>query len=80
MKGGEAMGEMRELCSKGDTKLIWNPDNNEEVKAAKSHFRKLLDKGFRAFSVKKDGEKGKQIKDFDPAMEMIIMVPAIAGG
>lgn len=74
------MGEMRELCSEGDTKLIWNPDNDEEVKAAKSHFRKLIDKGFQAFSVKKDGEKGKKVTAFDPGMEMIIMVPAIAGG
>lgn len=74
------MGQLRELCSKGDTKLIWDPENDQEVKAAKGHFQKLLDKGFRAFSVKKDGEKGKQIKKFSSDMEMIIMVPAITGG
>lgn len=74
------MGEIRELCSKGDTKLIWNSEVPAEVEAAEEHFDSLIEKGFSAFSVKKDGEKGSKITKFDPDLEMIIMVPPVAGG
>lgn len=75
------MGEIREMSSKGDTKLIWNPDIEAEVDAAKEHFNTLTKKkGFWAYAVKEDGTKGKAITEFDPKAAMIILVPRMQGG
>lgn len=74
------MGELRYLSSLGDTKLIWNSDDKDEVEAAKETFDRLKKKGFMAFSVKKDGGKGKKITEFDAAAERIILTPGLQGG
>lgn len=71
---------MRTLGVEGDTKLIWNADNNDEVTNARRTFNELRTKGFTAFSVKPGGDKGGQITEFDAEEESIIMVPRIAGG
>lgn len=65
----------------GDTRITWDKDNEEEVGVAKRVFKRLVKKGFQAFKVKNDkGEKGEKMKDFDPDQEMMILVPALAGG
>lgn len=72
--------EMRIMDSSGDTKTIWDPKNKDEVKAAKELFEKLIGKGFSAFRVDKKGEKAERVKEFDPEIGALIMVPRIAGG
>jgi hypothetical protein len=79
-QGGRKMGEMRCMDKTGDTKVIWDPKNDDEVDAAEDQFNSLIDKGFTAYSVKKNGEKGKVIKEFDPDAGKIIMVPVVRGG
>ena len=74
------MGELRFLSKNGDTKVIWNPDNKDEVKAARNQFDELKDKKFKAFEVDKEGNKGKQIYRFNEKAGRIIMVPPLAGG
>lgn len=90
------MGEMRILTSiaqdevkklpahmrrSGDTKVIWDPKNNDEIEAAEAQFDVLIDKGFKAYKVDKKGDKsGSPIKKFDPKAGKLIMVPAIVGG
>ena len=64
----------------GDTKLIWSSDQNDEVANARRTFNDLRAKGFSAFSVKGNGEKGAAVREFDPEAEKLIMVPQIAGG
>ena len=73
-------GEMREIASTGDTKVIWDTENSDEVEAAEKQFDLLKKKGFKAYAVKKNGEPGKEIKKFDEEAGMIIMVPTIVGG
>lgn len=68
------------MGKEGDTKVIWSAENEDEVAQAKKTFTDLLKKGFLAFSVKKDGDKGEQVKEFDPAAEKLILVPRMAGG
>jgi hypothetical protein len=68
------------LCQKGDTKLIWNKNNADEVSNAKRTFDDLRKKGFLAFKVTDDGSKGEQINDFDANVERMIMVPPMVGG
>ena len=74
------MGEMRWLDETGDTKLIWDPENEDETEAAETQFKTLIKKGFKAFSVKKDGDKGKEISKFDSEAGKIIMTPGLVGG
>jgi len=65
----------------GDTKLLWDSDNKDEVDNARESFNRLRKKGYFGFSVKgKNGDKGEQLKEFDPDTERIIMAPPLVGG
>ena len=78
-----AEGTTGELCiidSTGDTKMIWNPNNDAETEAARATFTSLKKKGYIGYSVKPDGEKGTVLSDFDPNAEKIIMAPPMRGG
>lgn len=74
------MGEMSALSKGGDTKVIWDPENEDEVEAAEAQFDALIEKNFLAYEVKKDGSAGKKLSRFKPRAGKIIMVPAIVGG
>lgn len=74
------MGELRELGPQGDTKIIWAADKEDEVEVAKNAFDTLKKKGYFAYKVKKDGEKGQVAKEFDPDAEKIIMALPMRGG
>jgi phage terminase large subunit-like protein len=76
------MGEMRVMGRSGDTRIIWNPRDVDEVAAAKRTFDDLVGgKGFLAFRVNKEsGNKGTQIREFDPQAEKLIIAPPMAGG
>lgn len=71
---------MSVMGREGDTKTLWDPDNAEEVEAAKETFKSLTKKGYLAFHVKEDGKKGEQMRKFDPKAGSIIMVPRMVGG
>jgi hypothetical protein len=64
----------------GDIKTIWDRNNSDEVEAARAQFKKMTDKGFLAYTVKKSGRKGDQIHEFDPDAEKIILTPPVRGG
>jgi len=65
----------------GDTKLLWDSDNKDEVDNAREAFNRLTKKGYLAYAVKgKNGDKGEQVKSFDPEAERIILTPALVGG
>ena len=66
----------------GDTKSIWDKNNPDEVEAARQQFNYLVkQKKYVAFHVEGDkGEKGSQMKEFDPKAERVIFVPPMAGG
>lgn len=75
------MGEMRVLDVTGDTKVIWDPDQRDEVDAAEEQFNSLTKKGYKAFEVGAKGRKtDHQVKKFDPELGKLILVPPIAGG
>jgi hypothetical protein len=75
-------GVMAELNETGDTKVIWDKNNPDEVEAARATFDRLTkDRKFIAFSVKgKNGDKDERIRTFDPDAERIILVPQNVGG
>jgi len=74
------MGELAIISKEGDTKVIWDPKNEDEVEAAEDQFDTLIDKGFLAYKVNKNGDKGTAISKFDPKAGKIILTPPIQGG
>ena len=74
------MGEMRVMGSTGDTKVMWDPQKDDEVKAAEAQFDILMGKKYKAYKVDKEGDKGSEITKFDPSAGKIIMAPPLAGG
>jgi len=75
------MGEMAVMDPRaGDLKVIWDPENDDEVAAARAQFATLTKKGFMAYSVGAGGRKGTLIRAFDPAAEKIILSPPLVGG
>lgn len=74
------MGEISILCSEGDQKVVWDPDNEDQTEVAKLTFDKLKEKSYKAFAVGKKGQPKKEIKKFDPKSGKLIMVPPMAGG
>lgn len=76
-----SQGELSMMDHAGDTKIIWDADNADEVAAARRTFDDLRKKGFAAYSVEgKDGEKNEVVREFDPEAERIIMAPPMVGG
>ena len=74
------MGILKILRNEGDTRVTWDPDNDDELEAAEAQFDTLIEKGFTAFAVKKDGSKGRKTTKFKPDAGAIIMVPKMVGG
>lgn len=73
-------GTLHVLDHTGDSRTIWNPENQDEVDAAKEMFNRLKRKGYLAYKVDETGGKGEQIREFDPTAGRIIMSPQLVGG
>jgi len=71
---------MSTLGPEGDVKKIWDPTKPDEVEDAKRSFNDLRKKGYLAFSVNAEGDKGEQLNEFDPNAKSMIMVPQMQGG
>ena len=76
--------DKNELCVMdytGDTKIVWNPDNDDEVENAERMFDEFVkEKKYAAFSVGRKGKQDEQIRKFDPNLDKMILVPPICGG
>lgn len=72
---------MELMGPEGDTKLMFDKHNEDEVEAARATFKKLVkEKKYLAFKSKKDGTQGEQITEFDENVERVIMIPPLQGG
>jgi hypothetical protein len=74
------MPELAIMDTTGDTKIIWNADNEDEVDNARETFDRLKSKNYIAYSVGRAGRKDEVIRKFDPDAEKLIMVPPVVGG
>ena len=70
------------MDSSGDTRLMWDPRNADEVDTAKAAFDAAKAKGMVAYTVDPNsGEKtGTVIREFDEKAGKIIMTPQLVGG
>ena len=79
----EYLIDVRVMDGSGDTKSIWDTREPIEVEAARAQFNTLTGKGYRAFRVKGEGERGERadrMTTFDPSAGAVIYVPAVVGG
>lgn len=75
------MGTMSVMGQPGDTKIIWDRNNRDEVENARRTFNDLVAKHYLAFEVTgNQGDKGKQIREFNPDAERLILAPPMRGG
>jgi hypothetical protein len=75
------IGILSIASEKGDTRIMWDPRDADEVKVAKEAFEKAKKKGMLAYAVGDDGERtGDVIREFDPSRSKIIMTKQLAGG
>lgn len=72
--------ELAIMDTSGDTKYIWDVDNETEVELAREMFNKFKAKNYIAYSVQDNGERNEIIRDFNPQLGKIIMVPPVVGG
>jgi hypothetical protein len=77
-EGGK--GEIAVMDGSGDTKIMWDPANADEVENARENFDRLKAKGFDAFKVADKGEPGERLDKFDPKAGRIIMMPRKVAG
>jgi len=69
------------LCEKGDDDtIVWDKENGKEAKEAKAEFVKLMDKGYKAYSINRRSGKKTRIYEFDVDLEEILMVPKTVRG
>jgi hypothetical protein len=74
------LGEMNIMDSSGHKQVNWNTDRLDEILAAKESFDSLVKNGYVGFASKKKMEPKHLIREFDPTMEEVVMVPRIVGG
>jgi len=74
------LGEMSIMDRSGHKQLKWNTDSQDEMTMAKETFDNLIGKGYSAFASKKKMETKHLIREFDPTMEELVMVPRNVGG
>jgi len=72
--------EMNIMDTSGHKQLTWTTDKLEEIAAAQETFDNLTAKGYTAFGSKTKAEAKHAIKEFDPTMEELVLVPRTVGG
>lgn len=68
------------LDGSGDSRFMWSKENPDEIAAAKKQFKALKEKGYIAYKVNDQGNKGEVLREFDPTAEKVIMAPQLVGG
>lgn len=71
---------IHELDGSGDVRTVWDPEDEADVEMARNLFKKAMKAGRVAYAVKRNGDKGEVVKEFDPSAEKLIFAPAMAGG
>lgn len=67
------------LDQTGDTKVMWEVEDDTSVVAAAEAFVAKVEAGYTAYALK-DGVEPEVIKSFDKTAEKIILTPAFEGG
>jgi len=72
--------QMSTLDPSGDTTMNWDASLPDEVEPARAHFTAMRKKGYLAYRLDRDGNRGEVIREFNPEHERIMLTPPLAGG
>lgn len=65
----------------GDTKIMWDRRNPDEVAMARAAFDTAMTRRAMVYKAEgKEGTRGEQIREFDETAERLVVVPQIVGG
>jgi len=73
-------GTLRLMSRKGDTAIRWNADDPKSVERARQEFDQFARIGCSFFGRRARSRKTTQIRQFDPNLAEILVVPQLAGG
>jgi hypothetical protein len=62
----------------GEFRVIWRTHNEKEIRFAENTFREYINKGWVAIG--EVAGKKKQIFNFDPKLDQILLAPLVVGG
>ena len=74
------VGEMSIMDTSGHKQLKWNMDRLDEIAVAKETFDALLKEGYSAFGSRTRDEAKQTVREFDPTLEELVLVPRTVGG
>jgi len=74
------LGELTVLHYDGAKTILWDPDEDHQIKVAEDHFNNLMAKGFSALIVDPDKEEGYPTDRFNAKVKKILMFPLLSGG
>lgn len=75
------MGEMRIMCSIGDKKVEWDPQDDKSINNARKKFKDYLKKGYKIYRTDSSGKKrGWFVKEFPPHAGILVLIPPLVGG
>ncbi len=73
-------GRMQVLDRTGHTEIVWDPTKMIDVDIARAAFDEAIKKGYSAFRVEGEDQRGARISTFDPKAAKIMLVPQLVGG
>jgi hypothetical protein len=68
-------GLMRIMSENGDDRVVWDRRVADQVREAYDKFKELIEKGYRAYAILANGDRGHELSDFDPMVEELLLVP-----
>jgi hypothetical protein len=74
------VGEMNIMDGSGHKQLKWDTARLDEIAVAKETFDSLVERGYSGFASKQKMQPKQPIREFDPTMTEVVMVPRIVGG
>jgi hypothetical protein len=74
------LGELTILHYEGAKTILWDPDEDHQIKSVEDYFNSLMKRGFSALIVDPDKEEGYPTDRFDSKAKKILMFPMLSGG
>jgi len=73
------MGVIRWMCADGDSQVLWNETDTDSMERARRMVERAFQEGRGVFAIDEDGV-GVRLREFDPSVREIVVIPQIKGG
>jgi len=74
------LGRMSIMDRSGHKELTWDSARLDEILAAKETFEQLVKNGYTAFGSRQKADARRLVREFDPTLEELVIVPRTVGG